>query len=94
MKKIFSSILRLTISYSKFFVIVFTLTLFKSSINSDASIQYSNTYSHYLGFYSFSIGEQQNIRRDKICPKNSLKVDKKINLISLNINHEQKRRKV
>ena len=94
MKKVFSSILRLTISYCKFVVIIFSSTLLKTSSNTDANVQYFNTSSHCFGFYSFSIGEQQNIRRNNICPKNSLKVDKKINLISLNINHEQNRRKV
>jgi len=94
MKKIFSSILRLSIAYSKFGVIIFTLTLFKTVVNADTNNKYSSSSLNYLEFHSFCIGEQQNIRRENFCPKNFLNVDKKINSNPLNINHEKKRRKV
>tara|TARA_Y100001970_G_scaffold77676_1_gene98755 strand:+ start:4703 stop:4987 length:285 start_codon:yes stop_codon:yes gene_type:complete len=94
MKKLFSCIFRLIISYGKFGVVVFTLALFKNVAISDLNTSLSTTSLKYLGFNNFYIGEQQNIRRINFCPKNFLNVDKKNNLNPLNINHKQIRRKV
>ena len=94
MKKLFSYIFRIIISYGKFGVVVFTLALFKNVATSDLNTSFSTTSLKYFGFYNFYIGEQQNIRRINFCPKNFLNVDKKNNLNPLNINHKQIRRKV
>ena len=94
MKKFLASILRLSISYGKFAVMLFTLSLIKTGINENPNFRYLSKSSQYLKICALYVGEQQNIRRNKFCPKNFLNVDKKLNLNSLNINHEQNRRKV
>ena len=91
MKKSLANILRLSISYGKFAVMLFTLSLIKTGINENPNFRYLSKSSQYLKICALYVGEQQNIRRNKFCPKNFLNVDKKLNLNPLNINHEQKR---
>tara|TARA_B100002019_G_C20897368_1_gene416419 strand:+ start:204 stop:488 length:285 start_codon:yes stop_codon:yes gene_type:complete len=94
MKKKISYLLRLTISYSKFIVMLFTLSLLKTEINQDQNFKYLSHSSCHLKISTLYIGEQQNIRRINLCPKNFFNVDKKFNLNELNINYEKNRRNV
>ena len=48
MKKFLASILRLSISYGKFAVMLFTLSLIKTGINENPNFRYLSKSSHYL----------------------------------------------
>ena len=80
MKKFLASILRLSISYGKFAVMLFTLSLIKTGINENPNFRYLSKSSQYLKICALYVGEQQNIRRNKLCPKNFLNVDKKLTI--------------
>ena len=69
MKNIFAYISRLIISYSKFGVMIFSLSLINTALKSDDNFRYLNSTSQFLKLGGVYIGEQQNIRNKKLINK-------------------------
>ena len=66
MKTIFSSISRLIVSYSKFGVMIFSLSLMNSALKADGSFSYLSPNSQFLKLGGVYIQENQNIRARKL----------------------------
>ena len=63
MKTIFSSISRLIVSYSKFGVMILSLSLMNSALKADGSFAYLSHNSQFLKLGGIYIQENQNVRR-------------------------------
>ena len=80
MKNIFACISRLIVSYCKFGVMIFSLTLFNTALKSDDNFRYLNSTSQFLKLGGVYINEQQNIRNKKLINK-YIKIKDDVNLI-------------
>ena len=66
MKTIIASITRLILSYSKFGLMVFSLSLINSALKSDDNFYYLNSGSQFLKLSGVYIQEKNNIRNRKL----------------------------
>ena len=66
MKKIFASISRLTVAYSKFGIMIFSLSLMNTALNADNGYYYLTTNSQFLKLGGVYVQETQNIRNKKL----------------------------
>ena len=80
MKTIISSITRLILSYSKFGLMVFSLSLINTALKSEDSFYYLNPGSQFLKLGGVYIQEKQNIRNRKLINK-YIKIKDDVNLI-------------
>tara|TARA_B110000196_G_scaffold316379_1_gene327620 strand:+ start:78 stop:353 length:276 start_codon:yes stop_codon:yes gene_type:complete len=62
MKKIFASISRLTVAYSKFGIMIFSLSLMNTALKADEGFIYLNANSQFLKLGGVYIQETKNIR--------------------------------
>ena len=69
MKKILACISRLLISYSKFGIMIFSLSLINTALKSDDSFRYLNQSSQFLKLGGVYINEEKNIRKRKLVNK-------------------------
>jgi len=69
MKTIIASTTRLILSYSKFGVMIFSLSLINTALKSDDSFRYLNSTSQFLKLSEIYINEQNNIRNKKLINK-------------------------
>ena len=69
MKTIIASTTRLILSYSKFGVMIFSLSLINTALKSDDSFRYLNSTSQFLKLGGVYINEQNNIRNKKLINK-------------------------
>jgi hypothetical protein len=69
MKTIIASITRLILSYSKFGLMVFSLSLINTALKSDDNFYYLNSGSQFLKLSGVYIQERQNIRNRKLINK-------------------------
>ena len=69
MKTIIASTTRLILSYSKFGVMIFSLSLINTALKSDDSFRYLNSTSQFLKLSGVYINEQNNIRNKKLINK-------------------------
>ena len=69
MKNIFAYISRLIVAYSKFGVMIFSLTLMNTALKSDDNFRYLNSTSQFLKLGAVYINEQNNIRNKKLINK-------------------------
>ena len=69
MKTIIASTTRLILSYSKFGVMIFSLSLINTALKSDDNFRYLNSTSQFLKLGGIYINEQQNIRNKKLINK-------------------------
>ena len=69
MKTIITSITRLILSYSKFGLMVFSLSLINSALKSDGNFYYLNSGSQFLKLSGIYIQERENIRKRKLINK-------------------------
>ena len=61
MKKIFASISRLTVAYSKFGIMIFSLSLMNTALKADQSFYYLATNSQFLKLGAVYVQDTQNI---------------------------------
>ena len=66
MKKIFASISRLTVAYSKFGIMIFSLSLMNTALKADQSFYYLATNSQFLKLGAVYVQDTQNIRNKKM----------------------------
>ena len=66
MKKIFASVSRLTVAYSKFGIMVFSLSLMNTALKADQGFYYLATNSQFLKLGVVYVQDNQNIRYRKI----------------------------
>ena len=66
MKKIFASVSRLTVAYSKFGIMVFSLSLMNTALKADQGFYYLATNSQFLKLGGVYVQENQNIRNRKL----------------------------
>jgi hypothetical protein len=66
MKKIFASISRLTVAYSKFGIMIFSLSLMNTALKADEGFMYLATNSQFLKLGGVYVQETQNIRNRKL----------------------------
>ena len=66
MKKVFASISRLTVAYSKFGIMIFSLSLMNTALKADSGYYYLTTNSQLLKLGGVYIQETQNIRNRKL----------------------------
>ena len=66
MKTIITSITRLILSYSKFGLMVFSLSLINTALKSDNNFYYLNSGSQFLKLSGVYIQEKNNIRNRKL----------------------------
>ena len=69
MKTIIASTTRLILSYSKFGVMIFSLSLINTALKSDDNFRYLNSTSQFLKLSGVYINEQNNIRNKKLINK-------------------------
>ena len=69
MKKIFASISRIIVAYSKFCIMIFSLSLMNSALKADQSFIYLSTNSQFLKLGGVYVQENQNIRNRKLINK-------------------------
>ena len=69
MKTIIASTTRLILSYSKFGVMIFSLSLINTALKSDDNFRYLNSTSQFLKLSGVYINEQTNIRNKKLINK-------------------------
>ena len=69
MKTIISSITRLILSYSKFGLMVFSLSLINTALKSNDNFYYLNSGSQFLKLGGVYIQEKNNIRNRKLINK-------------------------
>ena len=62
MKKIFASVSRLTVAYSKFGIMVFSLSLMNTALKADQGFYYLATNSQFLKLGGVYVQDNQNIR--------------------------------
>ena len=66
MKKIFASVSRLTVAYSKFGIMVFSLSLMNTALKADQGFYYLTTNSQFLKLGGVYVQDNQNIRYRKM----------------------------
>ena len=66
MKKIFASVSRLTVAYSKFGIMIFSLSLMNTALKADQGFYYLATNSQFLKLGGIYVQENQNIRNRKL----------------------------
>ena len=66
MKKIFASVSRLTVAYSKFGIMIFSLSLMNNALKADQSFYYLAANSQFLKLGAVYVQDTQNIRNKKI----------------------------
>ena len=69
MKTIIASITRLILSYSKFGLMAFSLSLINTALKSDNNFYYLNSSSQFLKLSGVYIQEKNNIRNRKLINK-------------------------
>ena len=69
MKKVFANILRLLVSYSKFGIMIFSLSLINSALKSGSDFIYLTQSSQFLKLGGVYINEEKNIRKRKLVNK-------------------------
>ncbi len=69
MKKIFASVSRLTVAYSKFGIMVFSLSLMNTALKADQGFYYLATNSQFLKLGGVYVQDNQNIRNKKMIDK-------------------------
>ena len=69
MKMIIASITRLILSYSKFGLMVFSLSLINTALKSDDNFYYLNSGSQFLKLGGVYIQEKNNIRNRRLINK-------------------------
>ena len=69
MKKIFASVSRLTVAYSKFGIMVFSLSLMNTALKADQGFYYLATNSQFLKSGGVYVQDNQNIRYRKMIDK-------------------------
>lgn len=69
MKKIFASISRIIVAYSKFCIMIFSLSLMNSALKADQSFIYLSANSQFLKLGGVYVQENQNIRNRKLINK-------------------------
>jgi len=80
MKTIIASITRLILSYSKFGLMVFSLSSINTALKSDNNFYYLNSGSQFLKLSGVYIQEKNNIRNRKLINK-YIKIKDDVNLI-------------
>ena len=80
MKTIIVSITRLILSYSKFGLMVFSLSLINTALKSNDNFYYLNSSSQFLKLSGVYIQEKNNIRNRKLINKH-IKIKEDVNLI-------------
>ena len=66
MKKIFASVSRLTVAYSKFGIMIFSLSLMNTALKADQGFYYLATNSQFLKLGGVYVQDNQNIRYRKM----------------------------
>jgi len=66
MKKVFASISRLTVAYSKFGIMIFSLSLMNTALKADQGFYYLATNSQFIKLGGVYVQETQNIRNRKL----------------------------
>ena len=66
MKNIFASISRLTVAYSKFGIMIFSLSLMNTALKADSGYYYLTANSQFLKLGGVYVQETQNIRNRKL----------------------------
>jgi len=66
MKKIFASISRLTVSYSKFAIMIFSLSLMNTALKANDNFYFLAANSQFLKLGGVYVQEKQNIRNRKL----------------------------
>ena len=66
MKDIFASVSRLTVAYSKFGIMIFSLSLMNTTLKADQSFYYLATNSQFIKLGGVYVQETQNIRNKKL----------------------------
>jgi hypothetical protein len=66
MKKIFASVSRLTVAYSKFGIMIFSLSLMNTALKADQSFYYLAANSQFLKLGVVYVQDTQNIRNKKM----------------------------
>ena len=66
MKKVFASISRLTVAYSKFGIMIFSLSIMNTALKANSDYYYLTTNSQFLKLGGVYIQETQNIRNRKL----------------------------
>ena len=69
MKKIFASVSRLTVAYSKFGIMVFSLSLMNTALKADQGFYYLATNAQFLKLGGVYVQDNQNIRNKKMIDK-------------------------
>ena len=80
MKTIIASTTRLILSYSKFGLMIFSLSLINTALKSDDNFYYLNSGSQFLKLSGVYIQEKNNIRNRKLINK-YIKIKDGVNLI-------------
>ena len=80
MKTIIASITRLILSYSKFGLMVFSLSLINTALKSNDNFYYLNSSSQFLKLSGVYIQEKNNIRNRKLINK-YIEIKDGVNLI-------------
>ena len=80
MKTIIASIIRLILSYSKFGLMLFSLSLINTALKSDNNFYYLNSGSQFLKLSGVYIQEKNNVRNRKLITK-YIKINDDVNLI-------------
>ena len=75
MKMIFASISRLMVAYSKFGIMIFSLSLMNSALKADEGFIYLATNSQFLKLGGVYVQENQNIRNRKLIHQFTKKKD-------------------
>ena len=66
MKKVFATISRLTVAYSKFGIMIFSLSLMNTALKADNSFTYLSANSQFLKLGGVYVQETQNIKNRKL----------------------------
>ena len=66
MKKIFASVSRLTVAYSKFGIMIFSLSLMNTALKADQTFYYLAANSQFLKLVAVYVQDTQNIRNKKM----------------------------
>jgi len=66
MKKIFASVSRLTVAYSKFGIMIFSLSLMNTALKADQSFYYLAASFQFLKLGAVYVQDTQNIRNKKM----------------------------
>ena len=66
MKKIFASVSRLTVAYSKFGIMIFSLSLMNTALKADQSFYYLAANSQFLKLGAVYVQDTQNIRNKQM----------------------------